>query len=114
MTEQPKVIEKEMTREEMAKHHGVDVTRIVFQPGLGQTFNPFEKWPSNWECFCGSSVKFKKCCRAKLAHYISEHDAKILKQEFDRVYKFVQTLHEHGRDFKIDRPEPKDRDGFVK
>lgn len=36
----------------------------------GNRWNPLTRFPRNHVCWCGSGVKFKKCCIDKLARYV--------------------------------------------
>lgn len=66
--------------------------------------NPFCKWPRNLSCFCGTGLKFKKCCGLKLHDRVLAKDYRILKEDFDRVVKFVKKLKSQGVSYKLKKP----------
>lgn len=56
---EPSPAEARERREDLGK---VKPHRIHYVPKEGQAFNPLRSWPRNEKCFCGSGLKFKKCC----------------------------------------------------
>lgn len=55
----------------------------------GNALNPLLSFPRNAKCFCGSGIKFKKCCVDKL------HMA-IPAKEASEVQAFVNNVKDHG------------------
>jgi hypothetical protein len=53
----------------------------------GYTLNPFLKYPRNMECYCGSGVKYKRCCISTDPLAIPKKAAEIAKPLIDRVRK---------------------------
>lgn len=54
--------------------------------------NPFKNWPRNLTCFCGSGIKFKKCCDHKIYDRVNPSLAESYKSDYKKALKFVQDL----------------------
>lgn len=50
------VIEKKQRKRKAQAH----IDGVV--PSSGNDWNPFQKYPRNETCYCGSGVKYKRCC----------------------------------------------------
>jgi hypothetical protein len=46
---------------------------------IPHTFNPMEGYPRNAKCFCGSGIKFKKCCADSLRSEVPVTEATELR-----------------------------------
>lgn len=55
-----------------------DPTRTAMVLKEGFCWNPLRNYPRNEQCFCGSKLKFKKCCVNKLASAIPGKDLKSI------------------------------------
>lgn len=66
--------------------------------------NPFRKWPSNLQCFCGSGKKFKKCHQHTLGQYCSKEEAEALRPDFEKTLAYVQGLRAQGVGYKLAEP----------
>lgn len=53
--------------------------RQVMVPAKGNVSNPALKYPRNMKCFCGSELKFKKCCMDKIPRALKIEDAEKLR-----------------------------------
>lgn len=53
----------------------------------GYSWNFLRNWPRNLPCFCGSKIKFKKCCSNKLVAAIPDDKAKEIAQAILRAQK---------------------------
>lgn len=74
---------------------------FVLKPGF--VFNPFNKWPRNLTCFCGSGRKFKKCCVDQVFHAIPDKIEKATKKDFEKLLSQITALHNKGITFTIDK-----------
>lgn len=54
-----------------------------FNPPAKRVLHPFNRYPRNAKCFCGSEKKFKKCHKDTFPMYVLEHDYPRLKKLFD-------------------------------
>ena len=66
--------------------------------------NPFNKWPRNLPCFCGSGKKFKKCHDGNFSEPVTPEEAEKLKPDFDRILAVVQTNHDKGIGYRLGNP----------
>lgn len=46
--------------------------------------NPLLKWPRNFNCVCGSTKKFKKCCLNTLAPQVTIKDANMINKKLEK------------------------------
>jgi len=53
----------------------------------GSQWNPILKYPRNHDCFCGSKIKFKKCCLPAAKMAIETQPASLTKALANRVRK---------------------------
>lgn len=53
--------------------------RFKFKTQPGFVWNPLTKYPRNESCYCGSKLKFKKCCLDKETAAIPEESAERIK-----------------------------------
>jgi hypothetical protein len=74
--------------------------RVTYPEAKALAPNPFSKWPVNLSCFCGSGMKFKKCCEPKMPSQVPVKDAEILKADFEKQLQHVQGIHDRGNIFK--------------
>lgn len=51
----------------------------------GSQWNPILKYPRNHECFCGSKLKFKKCCLHVAKMAIETEPASLTKALVNKV-----------------------------
>lgn len=56
--------------------------------------NPFKKWPRNLPCFCGSGVKFKKCCHDKIIDVVTKVEHEDLVKDFNWMLDYMKTRRE--------------------
>lgn len=54
-------------------------------------FNPFLKYPRNESCYCGSGIKFKKCCLPNEDGYVILKKAKDL-ANVESVKKLIKKV----------------------
>ncbi len=69
--------------------------RRCTKPAKGYVHNPLKKWPRNSACFCGSNVKFKKCCLNKMSLYMPEKDAEDILEQLKTVKPAPVRLGRH-------------------
>lgn len=76
---------------------------IGYRIAPGFLWNPLTKYPKNWPCFCGSGLKFKKCCTDKVP--------KTCTKELFPKYQLIvdqANLGMHPRPQVVKPPEKKD------
>lgn len=56
-------------------------------PTTGNEFNPYMKFPRNETCYCGSGLKFKKCCLPEEPMAINSKTAAKAKPLIKKVRK---------------------------
>lgn len=66
--------------------------------------NPFNQWPNNLSCYCGSGKKFKRCHRADMPKHISKADHPALDESFKKQLAHVQAIAEGGNIYKLAQP----------
>ena len=67
--------------------------------------HPFNNWPANLWCFCGSGKKFKKCHAGQFPPYITVNEWEILNPDFEAQLKHVQETADQGITFKLSRED---------
>lgn len=82
----------------------LDIHKNEQEAAANNVKNPFNKWPRNLSCFCGSGQKFKKCHENKLNLIISQKEYEVLKPDFDKTLAFVQKQNEQGIGYKLENP----------
>lgn len=53
----------------------------------GSDWNPLLKYPRNESCYCGSGVKFKKCCLPRTQYAVDKKAADAAKPLVDIIRK---------------------------
>lgn len=66
--------------------------------------NPFNKWPRNLYCYCGSGKKFKHCHESKLFDKVSRQEADKLIPEYKRLVAYVQDRYDKNMGYKLIQP----------
>lgn len=60
-----------------------NASKVVEPEGVvkprGESFvrNPLYRYPRNIDCYCGSHVKFKKCCLQTMPTYVTVREARM-------------------------------------
>lgn len=66
------------TKRAVAKNTiGADISPVL-------TKNPLLNWPRNFNCVCGSGIKFKKCCLNGLSRQVTIEDAKRINEKLEK------------------------------
>lgn len=70
-------------------------------PKPGFDWNPLAKFPRNQKCFCGSSLKFKRCCAENVKPVCPQADADRVNEivrrfGWDGIAQAHQALREQG------------------
>lgn len=76
--------------------HPIPPKGRAFIPQRGNDWNALQAYPRNAPCLCGSNIKFKKCCRDKLAKTLPVKDA-AKAREFMRQVKEAEHDARHPR-----------------
>ena len=74
----------------------------------GYVWNPLLKYPRNSDCFCGSHLKFKKCCLSKVKPVVLASEMKGILESLRKGHriKLVDTEHDPNAN-GVENEEPK-------